>query len=190
MLIAGLDEAGRGPLAGPVVAAAVVFPEGYKNKEIRDSKKLSAKKREHLVGVIKREALSWAVVAVGHRRIEELNILRASLLAMKLAAQRVSAEFLLIDGNKTLDLDMPQEAVIGGDDIYVQISAASILAKVWRDHLMTILDSKYPGFGFTKHAGYPTTKHRESIRQLGPSPIHRKTFRGVKEFINWPAQAQ
>ncbi len=184
MKVAGVDEAGRGPLAGPVVAAAVVFPEGYINPEIKDSKKLSAKKREHLVGVIKRDALSWAVVAVGHKRIERLNILQASLLAMKLSLDRVEADSVLVDGNTRINTEIPQQTVIGGDRIHLQISAASILAKVWRDSLMQIIDQHYPGYGFTQHAGYPVKAHRDAIKALGPSPIHRVTFAGVKEYVS------
>ena len=182
MRIAGVDEAGRGPLAGPVVAAAVILPENYENPEIRDSKKLSAKKREKLAEVIKRDSLEWSIVAVGHRRIDQLNILRASLLAMKLAVSRIHADFVLIDGNQGIDCDIPQEAIPGGDAKIIQISAASILAKVWRDHLMATLDRKYPGYHFSKHAGYPTSLHREALLALGRSPVHRKTFRCFPEI--------
>ncbi|NMC62179.1 MAG: ribonuclease HII [SAR324 cluster bacterium] len=182
MLVAGVDEAGRGPLAGPVVAAAVVFPEGYCNPDIKDSKKLSSKKREQLAEIIKRDALSWSIVAVGHRRIDKLNILRASLLAMSLAVKRVHADFVLVDGNQAINIEIPQETIVKGDAKVVQISAASILAKVWRDHLMVVLDKKYPGYNFSKHAGYPTALHRTAIISQGPSPVHRKTFRGIKEF--------
>ena len=177
MRIAGVDEAGRGPLAGPVVAAAVILPEGYENPDIRDSKQLSAKKREALVEVIKRDALEWSIVAVGHHRIDRMNILRASLCAMRLAVARVQADMVLIDGRDRLDITLPQEAIIGGDAKVLQISAASILAKVWRDHLMTRLDRRYPGYGFSQHAGYGTAAHREAIKVLGRSPVHRKTFR-------------
>lgn len=183
-LICGVDEAGRGPLAGPVVAAAVVFPEDYKNVHFRDSKKLSPKKRDILFREVQQEARSWAIVAVGPRRIDKLNILQASLLAMSLAAQRVEAHALLVDGNKTIQSPLPQKAVVKGDDLHVQISAASILAKVWRDRLMVKLGEKYPGYGLEGHAGYPTQKHRQAIAQLGPSPVHRRTFRGVKEFCH------
>lgn len=183
MRVAGVDEAGRGPLAGPVVAAAVVFPEGYTNPEIKDSKQLSAQKRERLFNIIKRDALAWSIIAVGHRRIEKLNILEASRLAMRLAVERVQADFVLVDGNQPLDVKIPQETIVNGDTKVVQISAGSILAKVWRDHLMTILDKKYPGYSLSKHAGYPTTLHRLAIQTQGPSPIHRRTFRGVKEHL-------
>ena len=187
--IAGLDEAGRGPLAGPVVAAAVVFPAGYTNPEIRDSKKLTAKRRERLVSIIKRDALSWSVVAVGHRRIDRINILQASKLAMSLASRRVKTDYLLVDGNQRIQSPLPQETIVHGDALCVEISAASILAKVWRDGLMDRLEVKYPGYGFARHAGYPTSSHREAIARLGPSRVHRRTFRGVLEYVQ-ATQAQ
>jgi len=183
LLIAGVDEAGRGPLAGPVVAAACVFPAGYSNEKIQDSKKLSAKKREELFEIIKRDAISWSVIAVGPRRIEKINILRASLLAMSLAVKRVTADRVLIDGNMPIETDLPQESIIGGDRLILQISAASILAKVTRDRLMQRLELKYPGYGLGKHAGYPTASHRSAIKSLGPCKIHRVTFRGVSEYV-------
>lgn len=182
--IAGVDEVGRGPLAGPVVAAAVIFPLGYYNPEIQDSKKLSPSKREQLSAVIKNDALAWAVVSVGHRRIEHLNIREASRVAMALAVKRIDADFVRVDGNVPIDIELPQETVIGGDALHVEISAASILAKVWRDSLMPIFDKRYPGYGFSDHAGYPTAAHRKSIAALGPSAIHRRTFRGVKEYVS------
>ena len=184
MLICGVDEAGRGPLAGPVVAAAAVFEEGFENPLIQDSKKLSAKKRDSLYDVITSQATSWAIIAVGPRRIEDLNILQATRLAMKLAVERVSADLVLIDGNQAIDIALPQRTVIGGDRLHVEISAASILAKVWRDRLMETLGEKYPGYGLEKHAGYPTPSHKQAIAELGPSRIHRKTFAGVCEHVH------
>jgi ribonuclease HII len=183
MLVAGVDEVGRGPLAGPVVAAAVVFNEGYINPEIQDSKKLSAKKRDNLIEVIKRDAVSWAIVAVGHHRIEQYNILWASILAMSLAVKRVKCDRVLVDGNVKIHTNLPQLTVVGGDALCVEISAASILAKVWRDNLMITLDQRYPGYSLGKHAGYPTPNHKAAIAALGPSPIHRRSFAGVKEYI-------
>ena len=188
MLVIGVDEAGRGPLAGPVVAAAVAFPETYKNSEIKDSKQLSRKKREILSEVIKHEAAAWAVVAVGHKRIDQMNIREAARKAMSLAVQRVEklcdAQLVLVDGNMTIHpAACTQRTIVGGDRLHVQISAASILAKVWRDGLMKKLDRKYPGYGFAKHAGYPTKEHKRQVAQLGPSKIHRLTFRGVREHI-------
>lgn len=181
--IAGVDEAGRGPLAGPVVAAAVILPKDYSDPAITDSKKLSAKKREYLYEQIIRDAEAYAIVAVGARRIDQHNILRASLLAMKFAAQRVRPDFVYVDGNFKMPWDIPQEAVIGGDAKIIQISAASILAKVYRDRLMKMLALKYPGYGLERHAGYPTKLHLDAIKTLGPSRIHRREFRGVKEYI-------
>ncbi|NLF25684.1 MAG: ribonuclease HII [Deltaproteobacteria bacterium] len=182
MLIAGIDEAGRGPLAGPVVAAAVVFNDGYYNPQIRDSKQLSAKKREELAQVVKQAAVAWSIVAVGPRRIDRMNIRQATKLAMSLALRRVKADFVLIDGDMLIDTALPQRNVVKGDSLHVEISAASILAKVHRDQLMRVLDSKYPGYGLAKHAGYPTKSHRDAISKLGPSCIHRRTFAGVKEY--------
>lgn len=183
-LIAGVDEVGRGPLAGPVVAAAVLFKEGYANPEVDDSKKLSAQKREQLVEIIKSECVRWAIVAVGPRRIEQLNIREASRLAMSMALSRIGrADLVLVDGNMPIISAFPQRTVIGGDALHKEIGAASILAKVWRDQLMCELDEKYPGFGFSKNAGYPTALHRRAVEALGPSRIHRRTFSGVTEFI-------
>lgn len=182
-LIAGVDEAGRGPLAGPVVAAAAVFESGYNNSEIRDSKKLSAKKRETLFEIIRRDAAAWAIVAVGPRRIDDINIREATRLAMKLAVERIHADIVLIDGNVPIETTLPQRTIVGGDALRVEISAASILAKVWRDRLMCILDTKYPGYGLARHFGYPTSSHRGAIAALGPSPIHRRTFAGVREHL-------
>lgn len=179
MLICGVDEAGRGPLAGPVVAAAAVFPEEYQNSKIQDSKALSAKQRDALFEHIKATASSWAIIAVGPRRIESLNILQATKLAMKLAVERISADLVLIDGNQPIVCALPQRTVVGGDRLHVQISAASILAKVYRDRLMETLGAKYPGYGLEKHAGYPTPAHKRAIVELGPCRVHRKTFAGV-----------
>jgi len=180
LCVAGIDEAGRGPLAGPVVAAAVVFPEGYYNQDIKDSKQLSPKKREYLYQEIVRVALSWSIVAVGARRIDHLNIRNATKLAMNLALKRVRADKVLIDGNMLIDTDLPQEAIIKGDQKILQISAASILAKVYRDHLMNMLDNKYPGYQLNKNMGYPTKDHYLSLNKLGSSRIHRFSFHGVR----------
>jgi ribonuclease HII len=179
MRICGVDEAGRGPLAGPVVAAAVVFEESFSDPRIKDSKKLSTKQREELFDYIKESSLGWSIVAVGHRRIDQLNILQATRLAMRLAVERVSADLVLIDGNQRIVSPYPQRTVVGGDRLHLQISAASILAKVWRDRLMQILARRYPGYGFDKHSGYPTEKHRAALFELGPSRVHRRTFAGV-----------
>jgi ribonuclease HII len=180
-LIAGVDEAGRGPLAGPVVAAAVVFPDEYVNPEITDSKQLSEQERERLYPLIQREAVQWAIAAVGPRRIERLNIREASRVAMKLVVAKISAELVLVDGNTPIDISLPQKTVVAGDSLHVQISAASILAKVWRDRLMKQFAIRYPGYGFEQHMGYATAQHRKAIERLGPCLIHRCTFQGVKE---------
>jgi ribonuclease HII len=179
MRICGVDEAGRGPLAGPVVAAAVVFHDDFADARIRDSKALSTQQREKLFEYIKETALSWSIIAVGPRRIDQINILQATKLAMKLAVERVEADLVLVDGNQPIVSAIPQRTVVGGDRLHVQISAASILAKVWRDRLMEDLSVRYPGYGFEKHSGYPTPAHKAAIRSLGPCRIHRRTFAGV-----------
>lgn len=179
MRICGVDEAGRGPLAGPVVAAAVVLDESFVDPRIKDSKALSTKQREKLFDYIRETALSWSIIAVGPRRIDQLNILQATKLAMKFAVERISADLVLVDGNQPIISSIPQRTVVGGDRLHVQISAASILAKVWRDRLMSTLAERYPGYGLEKHAGYPTAAHRAALIALGPSRIHRKTFAGV-----------
>lgn len=191
--IAGVDEAGRGPLAGPVTAACVCLPPDYLNKAIKDSKKLSAALREDLFLEINREAIACAVVSVGHQRIAELNILGATKLAMWLAAKRVESKlceqfgpsrvYYLIDGNASLGNKIPHETIIKGDDKIQAIAAASILAKVSRDHLMELLDLRYPNYEFRKHKGYGTESHRQKIKQFGPSLVHRASFQGVKEHL-------
>lgn len=189
-VLAGVDEAGRGPLAGPVTAACAVLPEGYLNPLINDSKKLSEKKREFLFDEIKDVSLAFSVVSVGPRRIEKLNILAASLEAMKLSCLRVQEQlqgqevFFLIDGNQKMPGSFMQEAVVKGDSRVLHIAAASILAKVTRDRLMKKLDDYYPGYGLAGHKGYPTKSHKEAVVRLGPALIHRKSFSGVKEVLS------
>lgn len=180
--IAGVDEVGRGPLAGPVVAAAVVLPENFHHPEITDSKKISKSKRILLAQEIKSKALSWSIVAVGHRRVDQMNIREATKLAMRLSLNRVEADYALIDGNMTIDNTIPNKAVVKGDSKHIQIAAASIIAKVYRDSLMRDLDTRYPGYSLGQHAGYPTKSHRAAIAAIGPSPIHRKSFKGVREY--------
>ena len=194
-LIAGIDEAGRGPLAGPVTAACVVFPPEYQNPELADSKKLSEKKREQLANEIRQAALAFSVVSVGPRRIEALNIREATRLAMRLCLTRVLRNYeisrsaglrVLIDGNMPIeftDTFVEEETIIKGDQKVAVISAASILAKVGRDSLMINLDKKYPGYELAKHKGYPTKAHREKIAGLGPSRAHRQSFAGVREYL-------
>jgi ribonuclease HII len=164
-----------------VVAAAVIFPPGYSHPGIRDSKKLSPLQRERLYPVITADALAFGVALASPEEIDQLNILRASLLAMRRAvdALLLPADFLFIDGNQPVACDVPQETVVGGDDRCVSIAAASILAKVSRDRMMVEYDLLYPGYGLSVHKGYPTREHLVAIRRLGPSPIHRRTFRGV-----------
>ena len=191
--IAGIDEAGRGPLAGPVTAACVCFPKEYQNSQITDSKKLSAAVREDLFSEICEQALAWAYVSVGPRRIEALNILKATKLAMRLSAEKVRQQLIarrkgrrvhfLVDGNARMETKLSHEAIIKGDESVLAISAASILAKVSRDRLMKKICDRYPGYGLSEHKGYGTEFHREKIRELGPSRIHRRSFSGVAEFI-------
>ena len=184
---AGVDEAGRGPLAGPVVAAAVILPPYYSNPLIHDSKKLTPARRERAFSVIRDEAAACAVAFASHEEIDKINILQASLLAMRRAVEALPStpDFLFVDGNRRIPCDRKilcglfQEPLIGGDGRCLSVAAASILAKVTRDRIMAELDLEYPGYGFADHKGYPTPKHYEAIRRLGPCPVHRRTFRGV-----------
>ncbi|HKK32044.1 MAG TPA: ribonuclease HII [Desulfomicrobiaceae bacterium] len=180
--IAGVDEAGRGCLAGPVVAAAVILPQECSIVGLDDSKKLSRARREKLALEIKAQAVAWALGLSWPREIEEVNILQATLKAMARSVQRLkrTPKFLYIDGNRTTHLSLPQQAVVGGDGLIPCISAASIVAKTFRDHLLVHLDRRYPGYGLAGHKGYGTRIHLERIRALGPSPQHRATFRGVR----------
>jgi ribonuclease HII len=182
--VAGVDEVGRGPIAGPVVAAAVVFREGYLNPAIIDSKKLSATKREALAREILSSCDSWAVGIVGPRRIDKYNILEATKLAMVSCVQRIAPDRVLIDGPIHLDIPIDQEGIVGGDALISEISAASIVAKVWRDSLMSFLDTKYPGYEFARHSGYPTSLHLAKLEELGPSPLHRRSFEPVRKILS------
>lgn len=185
LLIAGVDEAGRGPLAGPVVSAAVILPADFSVDGVNDSKKLTAAKRDRLFDRIRAEAVSVAVGIADHEEIDRLNILQASLLSMKRAVKALETppDYLLIDGIFTVSYPAAQEAVKKGDSLSMSIAAASIIAKVTRDRIMDNYDREFSQYGFKKHKGYPTQKHREAIRQHGPSPIHRKSFSGVREFL-------
>lgn len=176
--VCGVDEAGRGPLAGPVCAAAVILPQNTVIGGVNDSKKLSEKKREQLFDVITEKALAYCVSWASVEEIEEINILNAAMLAMKRAVEGLSikADFALIDGNKTPDLDIPAYPIVKGDARSMSIAAASILAKVSRDRLMYEYDTKYPQYNFAKHKGYGTTLHREMILKYGPCEIHRPSF--------------
>jgi ribonuclease HII len=181
MRIAGLDEVGRGPLFGPVVAAAVILAPGCILPGLNDSKKLSEKKRDQLDIEIRANAVAWAIGSVDAETIDRINIRQASLLAMRLAVQQLalSPDFLLIDGRDTIDWDCPQQAVIQGDGKSFSIAAASVLAKVHRDRLLVELDLEYPGYGLAQHKGYPCPAHKEALERLGPTPLHRKSYQPV-----------
>lgn len=176
---AGCDEAGRGCLAGSVYAAAVVFPSGYSNEEITDSKKLTARQRYALRCVIQRDALAWAVGVVTAREIDEINILRASILAMHRALDglEVRPQAVIVDGNRFVPYHgLPCRTIVKGDGKYLSIAAASILAKTYRDDYMERLHSEFPCYSWDKNKGYPTKAHREAVRKYGVSPYHRLTF--------------
>lgn len=184
-LVAGVDEAGRGPLAGPVYAAAVIFPKGVIIDGINDSKKLSEKKREKLFDIIINKALSYAIVSVDEKEIDRINILSASMKAFRLSLDNLSvkADFALLDGNRAPELNIPYKTIVKGDAKSQAIAAASILAKVSRDRYICEMDKLYPQYGFAKHKGYPTKEHKMAVAQFGPSPIHRLTFKGVSEHV-------
>ncbi len=176
--ICGCDEAGRGPLCGPVVAAAVILPRDIEIEGLNDSKKLSEKKRDMLFDIIKEKAVAYAISEASPEEIDEINILNASMLAMRRAVEALSvkADFALIDGNCSRGFNIPTETVVKGDAKSASIAAASILAKVTRDRGCAELDKEYPVYGIAKHKGYPTKEHMDAVREHGPSPIHRKTF--------------
>ena len=182
-VICGVDEAGRGPLAGPVVAGAVILPKDCHMLYLNDSKKLSAKKRDELYEQIKDEAISWAVGIVGPERIDEINILQATYEAMRIAIGQLSPtpQILLNDAVEIPRVSIPQCPIIKGDAKSISIAAASIMAKVTRDRIMMEYDNLYPAYGFASHKGYGSAAHIEAIRTNGPSPIHRNTF--IKNFI-------
>ncbi|MBK5200735.1 MAG: ribonuclease HII [Spirochaetaceae bacterium] len=181
-IIVGLDEAGRGPLAGPVYAAAVILPDSFPFEFLNDSKKLSAKKRKEAEIIIKKEAVAYAIGFATASEIDELNILWASMLAMKRAYIKVSEIYsgqinlALIDGNRVPDIPIKSEAIVKGDAKIHEIMAASILAKNARDEIMLLCDKKWPIYGFKKHMGYPTKIHRQMLEKYGACPIHRKSF--------------
>ena len=185
-LIAGVDEVGRGPLIGAVVTAAVILDPNNPIEGLADSKKLSEKKRLALAAEIKQKALAWALGRAEAEEIDKLNILQASLLAMTRAVQalRIRPHFVLLDGNKIPnDLDIPAQAVVKGDSLVAEISAASILAKVARDQEMEELDRQYPEYAFAQHKGYPTKLHLEKLTALGPLPQHRRSFAPVRKVL-------
>jgi ribonuclease HII len=179
--IAGVDEAGRGPLAGPVVAGAVILPEGVILEGVRDSKTMKAEAREEAFGRINRIALAIGVGVVSAKHIDESNILKASLHAMKQAVLGLdpAPDFLLVDGTSPVPLSMPHRCLVGGDRISLSVSAASVVAKVYRDRMMRSYDALYPQYGFLENKGYGTSRHLAAIRTHGTCPIHRMSFRGV-----------
>ncbi len=182
--VAGVDEAGRGPLAGPVVAAAVILDPGCDYQLFQDSKKLSPQKREYLYAALVDMGVPIGVGIATHVEIDAINILQASLLAMKRAvlALPVPPEYLLVDGKFPVPIALDQESLVKGESKSASIAAASIVAKVTRDRLMMDYHAKYPQYNFKKHKGYPTREHKDLLRQAGPSEIHRMTFRGVREL--------
>ncbi len=183
-LVCGVDEAGRGPLAGPVVAAAVILDPQRPIDGLNDSKKLSAKRREALAVVIRERALAWAVAEASVDEIDRVNILQASFLAMRRAVESLSLrpEKALIDGNRCPGLDCPAEAIVGGDGKVASIAAASILAKTVRDAGMLVLHAEFPMYGFDRHMGYPTAFHLQALREHGPSSVHRRSYAPVAQL--------
>ena len=181
-MICGVDEAGRGPLAGPVCAAAVILPAGMQLPGLNDSKKLTDKKRRELFPIIKEKAIAWGIGFATHQEIDEINILQATYLAMERALEQLSVkpDLALIDGNRAKDFGIPVQTVVKGDSLSANIAAASILAKVTRDDLMLEMAKEYPGYGFEVHKGYGTKAHYEALRAQGPCAIHRMTF--LKKF--------
>ncbi len=176
--VCGVDEAGRGPLAGPVCAAAVILPQGLVIEGLNDSKKLSEKKREQLYDKVTENALAWSVAFASEAEIDEINILQATFLAMKRAVEGlpIKADYALIDGNRMPPLDINGETVIKGDSLSMSIAAASIIAKVTRDRLMLEIDKEYPQYLFSQHKGYGTALHYEMLEKHGISPVHRRSF--------------
>lgn len=190
-LIAGVDEAGRGPLAGPIVAAAVILPFGTIIDGLNDSKLLSEDKREELYKIIKKIALAIKVVQVSHKVIDQINIGKANRLVMELAVKALNIEphFILVDGRRmNLDLSIPQLSIIGGDRKSVSIAAASVIAKVTRDRLMLKWHEKYPKYGFDRHKGYGTKDHLRKLKKHGPCPIHRRSFEPVSLLGSFSAE--
>ena len=181
-IVCGVDEVGRGPLAGPVCAAAVILPANVEIPGLNDSKKLSDKRRRELFPLIKEQAVAYAIAFADEKEIDEINILQATFRAMERAVEGLSVkpDYILVDGNKLPQLTVPAHAVVQGDSLSASIAAASILAKVTRDDIMLEMAEKYPGYSFEIHKGYGTKAHYEALTKLGPSPIHRMTF--LKKF--------
>lgn len=186
ILIAGVDEVGRGPLAGPVVAAAVILDPERPIAGLADSKQLTEKRREALSEIILEQALAWCIARAEVEEIDRINILQASLLAMQRAVLALNpmAELALIDGNRCPELPCPAQAVVKGDSLVAAISAASIIAKVARDREMVALDREYPGYGLARHKGYPSRQHLEALQSLGVTPIHRRSYAPVQRLLN------
>ena len=185
MLICGVDEAGRGPLAGSVYAAAVILPDDHGLIGLNDSKKLTEKQRERLFPQIQERALAWSIAFATHAEIDQINILQATMLAMQraVAGLQTAPHKALIDGNRAPKLGCEVETVVGGDALYACISAASILAKVARDHEVSEYESRWPGYGFAQHKGYPTAAHLAALKTLGPCPVHRMSFGPVRQAV-------
>jgi ribonuclease HII len=181
--IAGLDEVGRGPMFGPVVAAAVMLPRGCRLQGLNDSKKLAQKKREELDVEIRMKAIAFSIAAVDVETIDRINIRKASLLAMRMAVEQLTQvpDYLLIDGVDMIDWPCQQRSVIQGDGTSFSIAAASVLAKVYRDRLLVELDAVYPGYGLARHKGYCSVEHMEALVRLGPTPLHRKSYQPVAQ---------
>lgn len=181
--IAGLDEVGRGPMFGPVVAAAVILKNGWRLRGLTDSKQLTEKQRDAFDEVIRAKAVAWAIAAVDVETIDRINIRRASLLAMRTAVEQltIAPDYLLIDGCDTIEWPCAQEAVVQGDARSVSIAAASVLAKVHRDRLLVELDAVYPGYGLARHKGYCSPEHLAALARLGPTPLHRKSYAPVAQ---------
>lgn len=181
--IAGLDEVGRGPMFGPVVAAAAILKKGWRLRGLTDSKQLTEKQRNAFDVVIRSEAVAWAIAAVDVETIDRINIRRASLLAMRMAVEQlaIAPDYLLIDGRDTIDWPCTQQSVIEGDARSISIAAASVLAKVHRDRLLVELDAVYPGYGLARHKGYCSQEHLAALARLGPTPLHRKSYAPVAQ---------
>lgn len=185
MIVAGVDEVGRGPLAGPVVTAAVILPDDFDLPFLTDSKKVTPKRRLILDAAIKEQALAWSLAEAGISEIDDLNILHATMLAMQRAVGNLSIkpDLVLVDGNRAPDFGIEAKPIIGGDGIEPCISAASIIAKVARDTLMQNYAKQYPGYGFERNSGYPTKQHREALIELGVTSIHRRSFAPVAKIL-------
>ncbi len=184
-LFCGVDEVGRGSLAGPVVAAAVILPPNIRLRWANDSKKVTRLRREKLETDIKKRSLAWAIASADHEYIEDHNVARAVFHAMRTAISQLSVRpaLVLADGFKIPDIDIECRGIVDGDSKSLSIACASIIAKVYRDRLMTEMAGDYPGYGFERHAGYGTAEHLRALKELGPSPIHRKTYAPVRELI-------